>query len=99
MGALIEAEPRRWGIAAGQVFFCGACGQAYGRIPSGRRWQVQYGCCSTCPPEADGWVPGAIWSHFPELNALLSDAQVCDALLKHLNWFETQWRKYDFPAT
>lgn len=96
---LIQAEPRRFGVLANQAYYCGACGDVYYKLRTGgRRWQLVYGCCSSCPPEADWWVPGSIWSRYPEVNAILTDAQVEWDFHLHLNWFETQWRKYDFPA-
>lgn len=99
LAVLVEASPRQWGVVDNQSHFCGGCGHVYKYVATGgRRWQLVYGCCSTCRPEADWWVPGSGWSNYPQINAAQSDAWMREELQLHLDWFTTQWSKYDFPS-
>jgi hypothetical protein len=93
---LVEAEPRRWGLQQNLTFFCGGCGTTYDWVKTGgRRWTIIYNCCDQCPPEADLWVPGSIWTHFPEVNAAFPDAVLREEFHRHLKWYDQQREKYD----
>jgi len=99
--ALVEAEPRRWGLPLNIAMSCSGCGEVYGRLifRIGARWQFRYGCCPTCPPAGDYTIPGSIWQAEDTINAAFPDAVLREEFERHLKWYDQQMEKYECPTT